>query len=256
MNQNYQISGSLDGGGGTRNTLDYSSFTTGVIVDFQNHRASNVHNAEAGYVTNIQDATATGVLMGGPGDDVFTLTATGNATVDGDGGTNTLIGPNAYNVWSITGVDAGTIEATQINGTSTFVSEQYLTGGNNTDIFVFYGNSHITGYLDGGEGTNYVDYTHSSFSPIYVDWINHTAPGMAGWSRITAFWGVTYQMTDEKSRQFLFEDMLISSEPTQRTDIYGPFNMLHYKERLHDSQILELKDVWYWQIVNDVEANE
>ncbi|NOZ19571.1 MAG: calcium-binding protein [Planctomycetes bacterium] len=64
------------------------------------------------------------------------------------GGTNTLAGPNAANVWSITGADAGTL-----NGSYSFSNVGNLTGGNNTDGFTLSGGT-LSGAIDGGAGND------------------------------------------------------------------------------------------------------
>jgi hypothetical protein len=64
------------------------------------------------------------------------------------GQTNSLIGPNMNNTWSINGSDSGTL-----NG-GAFSNFKNITGGPQEDSFVFVPTGVITGILDGGTGTN------------------------------------------------------------------------------------------------------
>jgi hypothetical protein len=75
--------------------------------------------------------------------------------VDGGAGTNTLVGPNTFSTWAITGADAGTL-----NGVINFSSMQNLTGGSAGNNFMFFSPGSVSGTLDGGVGgTNKLDYS-------------------------------------------------------------------------------------------------
>src|SRR5262249_49496899 len=72
-------------------------------------------------------------LNTGAGDDTVILqTASGGLLVDGQGGTNTLIGPNAAATWNITDTNAGNIPRV-----ATFTNVQNFTGGSANDTFRF-----------------------------------------------------------------------------------------------------------------------
>jgi hypothetical protein len=254
MDDAYEITGSLNGGGGTQNSLDYSSFTAPVTIDLQNGSATNVHSGDAGYVSNFNIGIGTGTLIGSNGDDTFILTTemfelNEEASVDGRGGNNTLIGPNSYNIWSITSNNAGSL-----NGEVTFINIQNVTGRNYNDEFYFQGNSSIDGYLNGGGGENYVYYNDSTFNPIYIDWVNRTAPGMKGWSNISGFFGVTYQLTVPRSRQLNFALSNLNNLPSQITNKEAPQNIMNYKEYLHSNEILYPGSLWYERIINSVKT--
>jgi hypothetical protein len=74
-------SGQVNGNGGT-DTLDYSLFTTAVLVDLTRGSATGVNGGAAGSVTNIV------IVRGGSGND--TLTGSGGNILIGGGGTNIL----------------------------------------------------------------------------------------------------------------------------------------------------------------------
>ena len=75
------ISGRIDGGGGARDTLDYSARTTGVTVNLQNGSATNV----GGGISGIEN------VIGGGGNDLVVGDAADNL-LQGNGGRDILIG--------------------------------------------------------------------------------------------------------------------------------------------------------------------
>jgi hypothetical protein len=103
------------------------------------------------------DPAASVSLKTGSGDDVFKVTDFTNAptlTLDGGGGNNTLQGPNIVNTWLISGANSGTLD-----GTVKFVSMQNLIGGSANDTFDFKTGGSLAGKIDGGAGTNTLDYS-------------------------------------------------------------------------------------------------
>jgi len=108
----------LDGGSGI-NSLSYLGATTPVNVNLLTNTATRVNS-----FSNITNFV---------GD-------------DGTTGTNaTLIATNANNNWSITAVNAGSINA----NTYTFSGFGNLTGGTNDDTFTFDNGTKVTGLIDG-----------------------------------------------------------------------------------------------------------
>jgi filamentous hemagglutinin family protein len=126
FNNNGYISGNINGVNIT-DTLDYSAYTNPVTVTLG---------------TNNQ-VTATGV--GG------TLASIENLI--GGTGNNTLIGANTANTWNITENNSG-----DVNGV-TFSDFQNLTGGGNTDNFIFSDGKNISGIIDGNQGFDTLDYS-------------------------------------------------------------------------------------------------
>jgi hypothetical protein len=130
-------------------------------------------NDQAGSMGRNYTQSGTSLSWGGPGtltydqaasltvnctafNDTFTVQSVpGNAvTLNGDGGINTLAGPNTTNIWTITGPDTGTVNAIHFN------RFQKLVGGAATDTFLFQPGGMVSGSVDGGGGSNTLDYSH------------------------------------------------------------------------------------------------
>ena len=139
-------------------------------------------------VINGQGGSDSVTIHGSAGDNMFVVTAAG-VTVDGlpyigngigawsfngEGGSNTLIGPNTSNTWHFQDPDVGLL-----NDRLGFTGFKTLTGGTGGDYFYFavdvkvFGNSgdestemgRFTGTIDGGGGYNAFDlFTNSAFS--------------------------------------------------------------------------------------------
>lgn len=134
------ITGSLNGGTGG-GTLDYTAYTTNVSVNLGNHKATGV----GGTAINLVEA------------------------VGGSGTGNTLTGANTANTWNLTANNAG-----NLNGTFTFIAFANLTGGGGDDDFVFSDQQGVTGTINGGSGTNTLDYSTYS-TGVYVNMYTGTA---------------------------------------------------------------------------------
>lgn len=73
-------------------------------------------------------------LLGGTSNDRFDFSAGGSVnSIDGNGGSNTLIGQNALNSWTLTDIQTGHVAISGINYINTFSDIQILQGGSNTD---------------------------------------------------------------------------------------------------------------------------
>ncbi|MDB5357607.1 MAG: hypothetical protein JWN24_4060 [Phycisphaerales bacterium] len=138
------VAGNVDGGGGT-NTLDDSALPGPITV-------------------NLQTSTAPGI--GGTFANISNFIGSASA---GD----TLIGPDAATNWQITAANAGSA------GSDTFSSFENLTGGAGNDSFAFLPGGGVSGNIDGGGGTNTLDYSALS-GPITVNLQTHAAPGIGG----------------------------------------------------------------------------
>ncbi len=135
------VSGAIDGGAGA-NTLDYSG-DGGVAVTF-----------------NL--ATLTATKTGGFAN-ILTLVGS-SATTD------KLIGPNATNTWSITTINGGNVAG------FTFSAIENLTGGSANDLFKLSNGMGVTGQINGGAGSNTLDYSLSS-TGVTVNLTTGTATG-------------------------------------------------------------------------------
>jgi hypothetical protein len=96
----------------------------------------------------------------------------------GGSGTNTLIGPNTTNTWSITGNDAG-----NINGAVNFTGIQNLIGGTGVDTFRFTAAGSQVANINGGGAPfgqgDWLDYTAFPLS-VLVNLATGKATGVTG----------------------------------------------------------------------------
>jgi hypothetical protein len=79
-------------------------------------------------------------------------------TIKAQGGSNYLSGPNQDNAWNITAPDAGTLDKGKKQGI-VFSGIQNLNGGSGNDDFVFQPSATLSGHLDGGLGTDTLDFS-------------------------------------------------------------------------------------------------
>ncbi|WP_020472909.1 DUF4394 domain-containing protein [Zavarzinella formosa] len=127
------VCGAITGGAGV-NTLNYSDFTHSVVVSLQDKFATNI-----GCFSGINAFVGSG--------DGANFDSTGGGLCE-----DTLIGPDAATAWSITGVDTGKA------GTTSFKGFGNLVGGKGNDTFKISVGASISGFLEGGSGTNTLDY--------------------------------------------------------------------------------------------------
>src|SRR5205823_1686579 len=140
------VSGVINGGKFA--TLDYSAYTTPVTVDLAALTATGT-----GGIANI------GGLAGGTGSD-------------------TLVGADTANVWHVTGNDTG-----NVTRTFAFTAARNLTGGPLDARSTFSGGQRVGGAIDGGPGTDTLDYTAYT-TPVTVNLPAHTATGTGGIANI------------------------------------------------------------------------
>ncbi len=138
------VSGTVTGGGGT-NTFDFSAFGSPVTVDLQTATATSI----AGTWANIQSFKGTNT-------------------------TDTLIAANTTNTWSLKGSNAGTVDDVAFTGFAN------LTGGSGNNTFQFANGATISGVINGGGGSNTVDYSAYT-GGVTVNLGNATA-GLASYS--------------------------------------------------------------------------
>lgn len=198
------VIGTINGGTGTA-TLDYSLYTTGVNVNLMTGSATGT-----GGVSNILDVTGsplkdviTGnnannvirgnggkdiLLGGGSGNHTFILSATqtSGATVIGGTGSDTLVGANVSNTWTLTGPNTGTVHGTQ------FTAIANLQGGTALDTFRFLAGGSVTGIVDGGGGSaDTLDYSGNGGGEIAVNLQTQSATSTGGFRNIQKLVGST-----------------------------------------------------------------
>jgi hypothetical protein len=119
------------------------------------------------------DPTTPVSIESGPSTDLFQVNDLTNAPalsmVGHPLGTTTVQGPNTVNTWQVTGTNAGTLD-----GTVAFSGVQNLVGGSAGNTFQFHTGGSLAGTLNGGGGTNTLDYTAYQ-GDILVDLLLHTA---------------------------------------------------------------------------------
>jgi hypothetical protein len=118
-------------------------------------------------------------IDGGSGGNKFTFPQgppqlPGGMTIQGGSGINTLNGPDSANTWQITGANAGALD-----GVVAFTSIQNLIGGSGNDVFAFNTGGSLAGTLDGGGGTNTLDYS-AYLGDVTVNLQLGAATGVAG----------------------------------------------------------------------------
>ena len=102
-------------------------------------------------------------LVGGDSADTFTINAGGSiASVDGGGGTDTLVTASGNNSWLVSGIGSG-----QLNSLAYAMIEN-LTGGSGDDLFELMPAGQITGALNAGSGFNTLSYRQRS-TPVSVN---------------------------------------------------------------------------------------
>lgn len=184
------VSGTIDGGTGTGiNTLDYTNYfgtTTGsgVTVDLVKSTADGI----AGGFSDIQifkSSKRSDTLSDNATTHIWTLTGSEAGTVDaaltfsafehliGSGG-DTLTGANATATWVFSGTNAGSY-----NTKTLFVGMANIVGGTGADTFKFNNAAMITGSLDGGGGTDTVNYAAYS-TAVVVNLADGSATGVDG----------------------------------------------------------------------------
>ena len=85
-----------------------------------------------------------------------------------------LVGSDSGNTWNITANEAG-----DVNGSVQFTNVENLTGGGDTDDFVFSDAVGVSGFIDGGNGSDTLDYTFYT-SVVTVDLFGGTATVTGG----------------------------------------------------------------------------
>lgn len=121
----------------------------GDIITIDSDPGFNVLGGADGDTININVSLANAV-MGEAGNDMFVIGAAGVIVIGGvDGGSesDTVVGPNAVNIWNITASDAA-----DLTGGSAFTTVEALTGGAMADTFNVATAIGWTGALNGAAG--------------------------------------------------------------------------------------------------------
>jgi hypothetical protein len=142
-------------GNGGVDTLSYSGYGAAAVV-----RATQMDDSVSG--------TATGVTN-----------FSGIETVAGSAYLDTLIGPDQFNIWQVSGANTGTL-----NVTLRFVGVESLRGGSEEDIFRIANAVGVSGSIDGMGGSDTLDYsTWVATRAVAVNLAMGTATAVARGSR-------------------------------------------------------------------------
>jgi uncharacterized delta-60 repeat protein len=106
----------------------------------------------------------------------FIENLTGSAALD------TLISTVATNAWNISGNNSGTLNKI------TFAGFENLTGSGGADTFSLAAGKSVTGVINGGYGTNTLDYSNFG-APVAVNLQTKTATGIGGFNGVGVFKG-------------------------------------------------------------------
>jgi Ca2+-binding RTX toxin-like protein len=117
------VTGTVSGGAGTADQLDYTAFSSPVTVNLRTKSAPGI-----GHFAAIE-------------------------AVQGTSAGDTLVGPNAATTWQITATDRAAV------GGVAFSSFENMVGGTTNDTFKFSNGTGISGTIDGGDGANTLDYS-------------------------------------------------------------------------------------------------
>jgi hypothetical protein len=178
-NQNRQT-GYSNGGIELRPTPTYRVTSDAVTRDDKVDRVLLDHNIVSSTTHYVSTITYSGIasleIDGGQTANTFVVQGTMPAipvTVHGGrSGGDTLQGPDAANTWLLTGSNAG-----KVNDRLTFNSIANLVGGSSTDVFRFQPGGSVSGKIDGGGGTNTLDYSADTGN-IVVDLQTSAATGV------------------------------------------------------------------------------
>ena len=157
------LTGNIDGGAGTNNTLDYGSFGSPVTFNLTTGTVTGM----TGLLSNIQ-------------------------TFVGSGSSDTLVGYGAGSTFNVNGTNSG-----NVNGSLAFSSIENLTGSAGNDTFVFSDAGSISGRMDGVSGSDTLSFSGFG-TPVVVtltgadaNGFSATSSGMAGFAHIDSLLGST-----------------------------------------------------------------
>jgi hypothetical protein len=118
---------------------------------------------------NYLETNNVSVQTGASGAAVYALTTVVPVNLIGNpSGPISLFASGGANTWTIAGQDAGTLSSALLAGTVTFSGAANLIGGSGDNTFVFADGAGVDGTINGGGGTNTLDYSAYS-SSVLVD---------------------------------------------------------------------------------------
>jgi hypothetical protein len=179
---------------------------TALIANDQSNSAAQTYTitttsfARSGSALITYDSVGSLLLDGSSGGNTFTVQGTPastSLTLNGGGGTNTLVGSELANIWNITSRNTGTIGGAALLGPVSFTSVQNLTGGADTDTFTFADGPGVDGIIDGRGGTNTLDYsayTGNIIVNLQINAATSVGNGLANIQNVTGSGGPGYNI--------------------------------------------------------------
>ncbi|HET9218472.1 MAG TPA: LEPR-XLL domain-containing protein, partial [Terriglobia bacterium] len=142
------VEGQIDGGDGIDTLIGPNTDNSWIVS------ALDAGTLNAGATSGFAAFSGVEKITGGTAKDLFIVQSNEGISqkIDGSGGTDTLIGPDADNIWTLTGVGSGSLNA--VAGPpakpSEFAGIENLTGGSKDDEFKIGAGGSLSGVLDGG----------------------------------------------------------------------------------------------------------
>jgi hypothetical protein len=197
------------------------------------------------------DPTTPVAIRTGSGNDVFgvhDLVGAPALAIDGGGGSNTLQGPDSANTWQITGPNTGALDALL-----SFSAMQNLVGGSAGDTFAFRSGGSLAGKIDGGGGTNALDYS-AYRGDVVVDLLLNSASlvggGVFNLANVTGSQGNSLIVGDASTTSLVGgtgRNILIGGGGTETITGGGGFNLLIGGKTAYDTNLAALQDLMqYW----------
>ncbi len=144
--------------------VDMFSFTGGTLTGTVDGGSGNdsITGAANYSITGTNSGTLTGAVgfvnvenLSGSGSFTFTSAGSLSGTVTGTGGSDTIVGADDGNVFTVSAANAGML----VGKVSGFTGFENLTGGGGADRFAFIAGGVVSGSLDGGAGGDTLDYS-------------------------------------------------------------------------------------------------
>jgi hypothetical protein len=155
----------LGGGDGIADTFRVTQTADGFIQVFV--RDSKI-GPERLFFQDAAANVASVVLRGTADDDTFIIESSVSVlvSIEGGGGKNVVQGPNINTLWTITGADEGTGGTAKME--FNFKGVRQLIGGSADDTFKFATGGTLSNSIDGGTGSDTIDFSTRAASNITV----------------------------------------------------------------------------------------
>ncbi|MGH7747672.1 MAG: beta strand repeat-containing protein, partial [Candidatus Dormibacteria bacterium] len=162
----------VNGGTGVVNTLESAEASTNTWT-ITGPNSGTYNDSQSLTFSHFAD------LVGGSGNDNFIFSGGSVASLAGGGGSNTLTGDNAGDLFTINAANGGQLTSGATTLVGAFSGIQNLTGGSGNDTFAFATGGSVSGTVNGGAGTNTLDYSGDT-GAVAVNLTNDSASLIQG----------------------------------------------------------------------------